>query len=127
MTKPWMPCGALRILRVHGRRLWAGRGLELLEGAVDDAGALSWKSAARAPSGSLSRAAARGRLSARALRTGFHSLAQLENGAQVGVVRGALLHRSATETRFRVVHMIERGTRPLAMAHAARGDVYYRE
>ena len=61
MTNPWKPCGALRILRVDGRRLWAGRGLELLEGAVDDAGELSWRSAARAPGGSLSRAAARGR------------------------------------------------------------------
>lgn len=116
--------GTWRVLLAEGDALWAGRGLEL---GVSRDGGSSFRTAGVVPAGPLRRAAARLSWPARLLREGFHDLLRLASGELLGVVRGALVLLANGETRFRVVHRVERGTRPLNVCRAPSGALFWGE
>ena len=67
------------------------------------------------------------RLGARFFRDGFHALAVLPSGHMIGAVPGAIVTLSPGETEFRVSHRVTRGLRPLHIAAAPSGHVFWGE
>lgn len=114
----------LRILHAEGESIYASRGLKLYQ-STD--GARNFRSIGYAPGDVVQRGLARTPLTARVLRTGFHSLAPLPSGDLLACVRGAILHRAADGMRFHAVHEVVRGRRPLGICVHPSGRSYFGE
>jgi hypothetical protein len=69
----------------------------------------------------------RTRLGYRLTREGFHALAILPNGTMVAALPGAIATLRSGDRRFRITHVLQRGTRPLNIAVGPDGRVYWGE
>lgn len=116
--------GPGRILLVHGRRIWIGRGQELWRS--DDGGA-SFQFVATAPTSPLGRALANNPWTSRFLRAGFHGLEQMRDGTLMAIVRGGVLRLEPGARAFERVHTVDRGTRPLGICIPPDGPMAFGE
>lgn len=115
----------LRVLTVTpGGGLWAGRGYEIL--FSPDHGR-TFVPRATYDAERWQNLGARWRLSARLLRSGFHDLVELPDGSLVGVVPRWIVHARPGSSRFERALRVRRGTRPLALALAPEGLLYFGE
>jgi hypothetical protein len=67
------------------------------------------------------------RLSHRLFRDGFHALAVLASGHIVAAVPGAIIRLVPGDSEFSVCHRVTRGTRPLHIAAAPAGHLFWGE
>src|SRR5258706_2700143 len=67
------------------------------------------------------------RLSYRLVRDGFHALVVLPSGELIAAVPGAIATLRPEEKEFRITHVLQRGTRPLNIAVAPDGRVFWGE
>lgn len=66
-------------------------------------------------------------LSYRLVRDGFHALVVLDDKTIVGAVPGAIVTKVPKSDEFRVVHKVQRGTRPLHITAVPSGRIYWGE
>jgi len=121
----------LRALAWQSDTLYASRGYELVRAAFAANGSppdrISWETVARFRPSHWRRLTVRANLSARLFRDGIHALALLPSGGMVAAVPGAIVSLGHGETEFRITHAITRGTRPLHIASAPSGTLFWGE
>jgi hypothetical protein len=111
-----------------GDHLYASRGYELLRARVQNpSDGLAWQSVAKFLPPLRRRFSVMNRLTTRLFRDGFHALAVLPSGGLVAAVPGAIVTLNPGESKFRRTHTILRGTRPLHIAAAPSGAIYWGE
>jgi hypothetical protein len=88
---------------------------------------LEWRSVAKCNPPAWRNLTARMRLTHRLVRDGFHALSVLPSGHIIGAVPGAIVTRTPGQQNFEITHHITRGTRPLHIATAPDGHVYWGE
>jgi hypothetical protein len=134
----------IRAVAWDGDSLYGSRGYEIVRleaGAHIDQGA-AWDTVARFSPAWWRKLTSRTTLTSRLVRDGFHALAILTMPNEqankqtnewaneqtiVGAVPGALVTRSRDGDEFSVTHRIRRGTRPLHIAAAPSGQIYWGE
>lgn len=127
MTVHLEPIGrypGLRVLAWHAESLYAGCGYELLRW---DASSGRWERRASFTPEWWRRGTARGRLSGRLVRDGFHALAGLPDGTLAAVVPRMIALLRPDSRRFHPAFRIPRGTRPLSITATPTGDLYWGE
>ena len=118
----------LRALAWSGDVLHASRGYDLLRARITDpAHNVAWEPVAKFRPNWKRRLSVSNRLSARALRDGFHALAITPSGALIAAVPGAIVTCSPGQAEFHVTHRLTRGTRPLHIAAAPGSAIYWGE
>jgi hypothetical protein len=118
----------LRALAWSGDQLYAARGYELLRAKIQKPlEALIWQPVAIFHPSWRRKLSAPNRLTARLFRDGFHALAVLPSGGLIGAVPGAIVTLRPKGTLFHQSHLITRGTRPLHIAAAPDGTIYWGE
>jgi hypothetical protein len=116
----------LRVLLWSDSFLYASRGYDLLRAEIGE-GPIEWGHVARHNPQWWRNASSSLRLPSRLFRDGFHALAKLSSGHLVGAVPGAIVTLNPGENVFRISHRILRGTRPLHIAIAPNGHLYWGE
>ena len=116
----------MRALAWDRNVLYASRGYELLQTKVDD-GPLEWRTVGHYQPAWWRKASSASRLSFRLFRDGFHALAVLPNQYLVAAVPKAIVALAPGGSEFHVTHHIRRGTRPLHIAYAPNGHLYWGE
>jgi hypothetical protein len=116
----------LRVLAWDGDVLYAARGYTLLRTKVND-GPIEWKTVGAYHPAVWRNISSASTLGARLFRDGFHALAVLPSGQVVAAVPGAIAVLDPGETRFRVTHTLQRGTRPLHIAVSPDNHVFWGE
>ena len=118
----------LRVLAWSGDWLYASRGYEVLRTRVRlPEQPIVWQRVASFLPDWKRRFSVKSRLTARLFRDGFHALAVLPSGTLVGAVAGSIVTLDSQGTEFRQTHAITRGTRPLHIAIAPNGVIYWGE
>src|ERR1700688_4966732 len=115
----------LRALAWNGDWLYASRGYEVLRARVS--GVIEWERVGSFGPAAWRAITSSSRLGSRFVRDGFHALAVLPSGHLIGAVPGAIVTLSPGETDFRVSHRVIRGLRPLHIAAAPSGHVFWGE
>jgi hypothetical protein len=115
----------LRALAWDGDVLYASRGYSLLRAKAGVG--MQWQSVGRYRPELWRNLSSSFRLSSRLFRDGYHALAVMPTGHLCAAVPGAIISLSPDETEFRVSHRISRGTRPLHMATAPNGHLFWGE
>ena len=116
----------LRALAWNGNTLYASRGYHLLRAKITEQ-EISWQPVARYEPALWRRLSASHRLTFRLCRDGFHALAISSSGNLVAAVPGAIVSLAPGEKKFRVMHKILRGTRPLHITATPNGRLYWGE
>jgi hypothetical protein len=116
----------MRALAWDGDLLYASRGYSVVSARMNG-GEIKWANAGHYRPEWWRELSSQHALSFRLARDGFHALAITAEGNLVAAVPGAIvtLHRGQTE--FRVTHRLLRGTRPLHIASAPDGRVFWGE
>lgn len=115
----------LRVLAWSGEWLYAGRGYAVVRGRMSDV--IEWERVGEFRPVAWRAITSSSRLASRFFRDGFHALAVLPSGHLMGAVPGNIVTLSPGELEFRVSHRVVRGTRPLHIAAAPNGDVFWGE
>lgn len=116
-----------RALAWDGDQLYISRGYELLRAQIADPSNLVWQTVAGFRPAWKRRLRVTNRLAGRLFRDGFHALAVLPSGAMVAAVAGDIVSLPAGANEFRATHRVARGTRPLHLATAPNGAVFWGE
>jgi hypothetical protein len=121
----------LRALAWSGEYLYASRGYRLLRAKLPrekvEALHLTWEFVAFYKPELWRRVSSTTRLGSRLVRDGFHALTVLQSGGCVAAVPGAIIARSAGQTRFRRSYKITRGMRPLHLTAVPGGAIFWGE
>ncbi len=118
----------MRALAWSGDVLYASRGYKLLCAKIQNPEiGTPWDIVGSFRPNLVRRFSVKAGLSSRLLRDGFHALAVLPSGGFVAAVPGAILTLRNREKEFRISYSIPRGTRPLHIAVAPNGTVYWGE
>jgi hypothetical protein len=115
-----------RVLTWDGDVLYASRGYRLLRCRAAET-PIQWEEVARYAPVWWRNLTSANRLSFRLVRDGFHALAVLPTGELIAALPGAIATLRPGETEFRVTHPLQRGTRPLNLAVAPDGRVFWGE
>lgn len=115
-----------RVLAWDEDVLYASRGYELVRCRLSGS-PIEWESVAHFSPVWWRKITSASRLGFRLVRDGFHALAVLPSGELVAAVPGAIATLRPGEKEFRVTHVLERGTRPLNIAVAPDGRVFWGE
>ena len=116
----------MRVLAWDHTVLYASRGYELFRADLST-GEIHWEEVARFHPCWWRNLSSRSRLGFRAFRDGFHALAILGPGHLVAAVPGAIVALRPGETEFRISHRMLRGKRPLHLAAAPDGKIFWGE
>jgi hypothetical protein len=114
----------LRILRVEGRRLWAGRGSTVL---TRDGEGQPWREDGHLQVSPWRGLAGKVAFLRRVTRGGIACLLPLPDGARLAVTAGGIHRAEPGATVFRCVFPVERGSRPLSLARTPDGRVWWGE
>lgn len=117
----------MRCLAWSGNVLYASRKYELLRAEIEQQKPIEWRIAGFYEPPAWRRASSKSRLCSRLFRDGFHALAVLPSGHLVAAVPNAIVTLAPGEREFRVSHRLLRGTRPLHVAAAPDGNIYWGE
>ena len=115
-----------RVLAWDGDVLYASHGYELLR-CQPEKSPTTWEAVGEFSPVWWRRLTVRSKLSFRLVRDGFHALAVLPSGDLIAAVPGAIATLQPGEKQFRVTHAMQRGTRPLNLAVAPDGRVFWGE
>ena len=115
-----------RVLAWDGDVLYASQGYELVRCRPEQS-PITWEHVGSFAPDWWRRLTVRSRLGFRLVRDGFHALAVLPSGELIAALPGAIATLSPGEKQFRVTHTIQRGTRPLKLAVAPDGRVFWGE
>jgi hypothetical protein len=116
----------LRVLAWADDVLYASRGYTLLSTTMDGP-TIDWQPVGQSRPPWWRNLTSTTRLGSRFVRDGFHALAILPGGDLVAAVPGAIVTLHRGESEFRVTHKIVRGTRPLHVAAAPGGRLFWGE
>jgi hypothetical protein len=115
-----------RVLAWDGDVLYASRGYRLLRCCPAEA-PIRWEEVARFAPVWWRKLTSVSRLGFRLMRDGFHALVVLPTGELVAALPGAIATLRPGERVFRTTHVLQRGTRPLNIAAAPDGRVFWGE
>src|SRR5882672_5197346 len=115
-----------RVLAWDGDVLYASRGYRLLRCRPAEA-TIHWEEVARFSPVWWRRLTSASRLGLRLMRDGFHALAVFPSGELIAALPGAIATLRSGEKEFHVTHVLQRGTRPLNIAVAPDGRVFWGE
>jgi hypothetical protein len=120
----------IRALAWQGNVLYAARGYSLLRATIRPGATqrdIQWERVARHSPVWWRQLTSRFRLTFRLFRDGFHAMAVLDSGHIIAAVPGSIVTLLPGENRFRKTHRVVRGTRPLHIAAAPDGRIYWGE
>jgi hypothetical protein len=109
-----------------GDVLYASRGYRLFR-CRPGATAIQWEVVARFSPVWWRKLTSASRLGYRLMRDGFHALVLLPSGELIAALPGAIATLRPGEVEFEVTHVLQRGTRPLNIAAAPDGRVFWGE
>ena len=115
-----------RVLAWDGDVLYAARGYRLLRCRPAET-PMQWEEVARYSPVWWRKFTSTNRLGFRLVRDGFHALAVLPSGELVAALPGAIATLRPGEKEFQLAHRLLRGTRPLNIAVAPDGRVFWGE
>ena len=115
-----------RVLAWEGTTLYASRGYELFR-CQPEKTPITWEAAAKFSPEWWRSLTSASRIGSRLVRDGFHALAVLSTGELIAAVPRAIATLPPGEKEFRVTHTLQRGTRPLNLAVAPDGRVFWGE
>ena len=115
-----------RVLAWDGDILYASRGYELVRCRTAEP-SMPWERVADFSPVWWRKITSSTRLGFRLVRDGFHSLVVLPSGELVAALPRAIATLRPREKKFRVTHVLQRGTRPLNIAVAPDGRVFWGE
>ena len=115
-----------RVLAWDGEVLYASRGYRLLRCRPAEA-TIHWEEVARFSPVWWRRLTSASRLGLRLMRDGFHGLVVLPSGELIAALPGVIATLRPGEREFQVTHVLQRGTRPLNIAVAPDGRVFWGE
>src|SRR5882724_3335836 len=115
-----------RVLAWDGDVLYASRGYRLLRCRPAEP-PIRWEEVARFSPIWWRKLTSASRLGYRLMRDGFHALVVLPSGELIAAVPGAIATLRPGEMEFQVTHVLQRGTRPLNIAAAPDGRVFWGE
>ena len=118
----------MRALAWRNDVLYASRGYRLFRATMNtNSSAIKWDHAGQYQPAAWRTITSSSLLTSRLLRDGFHALVALPSGHMVGAVPHAIVTLAPGQSEFRVSHMLLRGTRPLHLAAAPNGHVFWGE
>ena len=106
--------------------LYASRGYDLLQTKLHS-GNVIWETVGHYQPEWWRNVSSQSRLTSRLFRDGFHALAVLPTKHLVAAVPKAIITLAPGETEFRISHRVVRGTRPLHIAAAPTGHLFWGE
>jgi len=115
-----------RVLAWDGDVLYASRGYRLLRCRPAET-PIRWEEVAQFSPIWWRKLTSASRLGYRLMRDGFHALVVLPSGELIAAVPGAIATLRPGEMEFQVTHVLQRGTRPLNIAAAPDGRVFWGE
>src|SRR5882762_5470895 len=115
-----------RVLAWDGDVLYASRGYELVRCRASQS-PIIWEQIGNYSPVWWRKVTSTSRLGFRLVRDGFHALAVLPSGELIAAVPGAIAMLRPGEKEFRGTHVLQRGTRPLNIAVAPDGQVFWGE
>src|SRR5882672_166446 len=115
-----------RVLAWDGDVLYASRGYELVRCRASQS-PIIWEQIGNYSPVWWRKVTSTSRLGFRLVRDGFHALAVLPSGELIAAVPGAIAMLRPGEKEFRGTHILQRGTRPLNIAVAPDGQVFWGE
>jgi hypothetical protein len=115
-----------RVLAWNGEVLYASRGYRLLRSRPAET-SIQWEEVARFSPVWWRKLTSANRLGYRLMRDGFHALVVLPSGELIAALPGAIATLRPGEREFQVTHVLQRGTRPLNIAVAPDGSVFWGE